>query len=242
MKIAVISAARTRSSALTTYLSEKYPELEYLWEFYSHNITALKKTDRQQITEDLFKQHDHYIVKILGQNFSLNANLPDRFVGDENIRPEIIRLEEYDTLYLIERHDYFHQLCSYVVAYKSRIFNQLKSNPADKFAEFRNQKFDITYHATKLITGDITGYLRIKQYLIDKNMPFKLYNAETDLTEEISTKARTKIIDRDYSSLVNNYHQLKPKFDEAFAKHFNYETCQRDFESFMAAANDILSS
>jgi hypothetical protein len=242
MKIAVISAARTRSSALTTFLSETHPELEYLWEFYSRNITALKKTDRDQITEELFRDHDHFLVKILGQNFSLNSDLPGKFVGDENIRPERMRLENYDFLYLIERHDYFHQLCSYVVAYYSRIFNQLKSNPADRFAEFRNQKFDITHQATTLITGDIAGYMRIKKYVIDNGLPFQLYNSEMDLTEDISEKARTKIIDRDYSILVNNYHSLKPKFEEAFARHFNYETCQRDYDSFINEVNDILSS
>jgi hypothetical protein len=240
MKIAVISAARSRSSALTTYLSEAHPELEYLWEFYSRNITTLKKTDRDQITEELFREHDNFLVKILGQNFSLNSALPEKFVGDENIKPERMRLENYDSLYLIERHDYFHQLCSYVVAYHSRIFNQLKSNPNDKFAEFRNQKFTISNHATKLITGDIAGYLRIKSYLIDNNIPFQLYNSEMDLTEEISEKARTKIIERDYSILVNNYHELKPVLEGMFARHFNYETCQRDFVGFMAELNTIL--
>lgn len=229
MKIAIISTARSRSTALASYIAKQHYDLEYLWEVYTDGLT--KGRTIMDMTHDVFSTKTNFVIKILGQNISVDQKLPG-FVGNNNIiSPKQLCLKDYDDIHLIERHDYFHQVCSYHVAQIGGVWNQLKTRSIDRFAEVADKKFNINKLLTNNITGDIVGYLTIKKYLIDNNIPFKLYESELDLTKEISDQASTVANDLNYELMVHNYHLLKPEFNSRFAKYFNYKTCMHNYHA-----------
>jgi len=241
MKIAVISAARTRSTVLATYRSQRHPELpkyrkHWYGEYYS--LRHETKLTFEEATNQLFT-HEDFFIKILGQNLSIEQG-PPRYVGLENIRPERLRLKEYDHIYLIERYDFFHQMCSYVVAHSTRIWNEEK-RVAHRYKEINSKKFDITLNRAGYIAADIVGYLEIKKHLENNQIPYVLYDSEKSITNEMSESSRVAASNLDYENIIVDYNILKPKFNEIFYKHFNYQTCYHDYPAFMQEAEQVLS-
>jgi hypothetical protein len=241
MKIAIISTARTRSTALASYISKQHPDLKYLWEVYTAGLQENNYTiPLETLTHNLFDNNENFIIKILGQNISLHMHA-NGFVGEENVKPQRLFLERYDKFHLIERHNFFHQLCSYTVAYNTRVYNRNKSNARKDFDEVKSKKYKIALFGTSLLVGDIIGYMKIKKYLIDNHMPFQLYDSETDITHEISDIASSQANDFDYSQLIENYYELKPIIEPAFSKYFNYDLCKFDYNSFVNEIRPHLS-
>lgn len=242
MKIAVISAARTRSTVLSSFIFKKYPHLKRVGphlfgEFYTNRIFSPTSVD--DLTNELFS-HDDFFVKLLGQNVSIMQRPQLHFVGKENIKPERLRLKEYDELYLIERHDYFRQVCSYHVAFQTRVWNQHKTAPVNEYAEIRNRKFNFDINQISYLTADIAGYLEIKKYLKTNSIPFSLHVAEKDITQEVSSGSEVVPSEFDYASMIHGYYEFSNILNEVFYKYFNYETCEYDYEGYMQALADLL--
>jgi hypothetical protein len=159
MKIAVVSTGRNRCTLLAKYLHATNPELEFCGEFYNAwrdkdgNVedpgSRILNPDiggdpNQQIqsidnlTDELFAK-ENYIVKIMAISLK----------GFKDLDPAVYRLEEYDQIHLIERHDFFEQCCSWEIALSTGMFHLTPDTMPDhperkkRFEALKNEAYKI---------------------------------------------------------------------------------------------------
>ena len=128
MKIAVVSTGRNRCTLLAKYLHATHPELEFCGEFYNAgrdsegNPTdpgersiinqARNMQNLSELTDELLAK-ENYVVKIIAISLTY----------DNNLDPALLKLEEYDQIHFIERHDFFEQCCSWEVSLTTGAFH-----------------------------------------------------------------------------------------------------------------------
>ena len=225
MKVAVVSAARTRSTLLTEHLYTVYPALNRRFEYYTQNLKK-ENTSLDSLVQDLLLD-DNHIVKILGHNLRKDCT------------PSIFRLDQYDEIHLIERHDFFEQCCSLQVCVSSGVW-ALRAKESDylirKYDDIRKQKFSISLETVISLSKDIAKYLSIKQYLLDNNIAFIEHNY--DNVTEYSNELWTKDHNLNYKTIISNY-DLKEKITKIFLEHYSYDNLIYDANSFKIAIESI---
>jgi hypothetical protein len=248
MKIAVVSTGRNRCTLLAKYLHATHPDLEFCGEFYNSGrdedgnptepgelgIEEQSRCDRNlvELTDELFAK-ENFVVKIIAISLTY----------DEHQDPAVYRLEEYDQIHFIERHDFFEQCCSWDVSLRAGAFH-LKADDQPGSVE-RKKKFDELKQRTfKLLPSRIFRsveavdlYLKIKRYVTDNNLPYTLHTYES--AKEFGKK-QNELVDTklNYSELISNY-KLKEDVNAAFNKYISYDDMTIDLPSFKAAIGDI---
>lgn len=231
MKIAVVSTGRSRCTLLARYLHTIHSDLEFCKEFYTE--PALEGDyDIIRLTNELMVKED-FIVKIMAMNLTNEYTVSD------------FRLEEYDEIYLAERHDFFEQACSWHIARTYEVYHlwtsgdspgALRSGP-EKFDIIRRTKSNLPLQKIKEYASYVDIYLRIKRYLVDHNLKFTLYSYESiKQFDEYQDTIRDSNLN--YSELITNYH-LKEEVNALFNKHFSYENMTSDLVAFNRELEDI---
>lgn len=208
MNIAIIGAARTRSTVLTEKIKRNNPLIKCHYEHYTKAFN-LGQTDMVEIADTLFQQP--HIVKILGHNMR------------EPYGPSVFRLNEYAEIHLIERTDFFDQCCSLQVCLSAGVWTMLKYKPEliEQYKEIRNQTFTLEQATIDQMMVDIERYIRIKTYLNENNIPFKLYSYEAEPIEYSLNISHAKL---DYPTMITNY-SAKDDVQRQFNQIVNYNEC-----------------
>ena len=247
MKIAVVSTGRNRCTLLAKYLHNMHPNLEFCGEFYNAGrdedgntvdpgepfgnpeVESQPWANRNlvELTDELFAK-ENYVVKIMALSLAY----------EEHLNAAMYRLEEYDQIHFIERHDFFEQCCSWEVSLNARTFH-LINNPERmrKFDEARQRTYKISSARIEHAANFIDLYLKIKKYATDSNLPYTLHTYESAKQFD---KKQNELIDAklDYSELITNYH-LKEEVNAVFNKYVSYDDMTSDLKSFNAAIGDI---
>jgi hypothetical protein len=250
MKIAVVSTGRNRCTLLAKYLHAMHPDLEFCGEFYNSNTirddegNPLDPDDRfgviqfqpmqslGDLTDELFAK-ENYIVKIIALSLAHGLN-PD---------PAVFKLEEYDQIHLIERHDFFEQCCSWEVSLTTGAFHLIPdTRPGSlvrkkKFNDLKQRTFKLSSSRIFLAAKTVDFYLKIKRYVTDNNLPYTLHTYES--AKQFDTKQNALVdANLNYSELISNYH-LKEEVNSVFNKYISYDDMTSDLSSFKAAIGDI---
>jgi hypothetical protein len=213
MKIAIIGVARSRTTVLTELIRTMHPDLIGFHEFYTYRL------DRnflfENITPELMK-NDDFIVKIMSHNIFNYENKID-----------LLQLEKYDQLYLIERPDFFHLCCSLQVAKDSNIWH--KKYNSTIYDKIHDRKFLLNRDTILAQARGVGTYIQIKKYLLDNNINFVLHPYD-DTFDQVS-KNTMQNPNLDYPNIIENY-SLKDEIEQNFKDNFNYTTLYHDYENF----------
>jgi hypothetical protein len=248
MKIAVVSTGRNRCTLLAKYLHAMHPDLEFCGEFYNagrddegnpidpgergSEIQPRSMQSLSELTDELLAK-ENYIVKIIAISLTY----------DDNPDPAVFKLEEYDQIHFIERHDFFEQCCSWEVSLTTGAFH-LKSDDQpgssirkQKFNKLKQQTFKLSSSRIFVSAKSVDFYLKIKRYVTDNNLPYTLHTYES--AKEFDTKQHVLVdANLNYSELISNYH-LKEEVNSVFNKYISYDDMTSDLSSFKAAIGDI---
>jgi hypothetical protein len=226
MKIAVVSTGRSRCTLLGYYLHTLHNDLEFVREFYTE-ASMEQRYDVIELTEELLAK-ENYIVKIMALNMY------------DGYEPRDFKFEEYDQLHLIERHDFFQQCSSWHVALTYQYYHQRsdrETHSEKTFNMIRQQKSKIHLDKIKNYAKFVEAYLRFKEYIIDKNLDYKLYTFE-DAKQYGDKQTVVQDSKLDYSTMIKNYH-LKDTVNEIFNKHFSYENVTYDYKAFCDEISEV---
>ena len=226
MKIAVVSTGRSRCTLLGHYLHATHSDLEFVREFYTE-ASWKQQSNVIELTEELLTK-ENYIVKIMALNMH------------SKYEPKDFKFEEYDQLHLVERHDFFQQCSSWHVARTHHYYHQRsdkETHSEDTFNKLRKQEGKIQLDKIKEYAEYVDSYLRFKEYIIEKNLDYKLYTYE-DVKQYDDKQSVLQDSKLDYSTMIKNYH-LKDAVNEIFNKHFSYENVTYDLESFNTEISDL---
>jgi hypothetical protein len=221
MKIAVIATLRTRSTLLVEILRAKYPHLQCFYEIYTYHLTDGISVPT---TTEILSKADDFIVKIMANNL-FDANTSD------------LKLQGYDDLYFIERHDFFEQCCSLEIASVTDKWVQWKDNTEpqiDKRLTFNLSKSSIVYNARC-----VNQYLKIKSDVFSSRNKIFEYNDDAIVSGKIDDKRIILPTNLNYSTMFKNY-ELKSTINSLFNNHFNYALMTSDFIGFVEALNNVL--
>lgn len=231
MKIAVVSTGRSRCTLIARYLHTLHENLTYEAEFYT-DYMRLGNLDMASLTENLLSK-ENYVVKIMSGNLI------------EGFDPSVFRLEEYDQIHLVERHDFFQQCCSWSVARTHNLYHLRNDEPKEgmppsgkkEFDLLRNQQVKLRLEHIKDGAEYVDIYFKIKRYLIDNNLEYTLHTYESakQFDKKQSILEDNKF---NYNDMITNYH-LKDQVNELFAECFSYENLTSDLESFNARISDM---
>ena len=217
MKISIIGVARSRTQVLLQLLSNKYPNIPCLYEIYTYKLK--ESIPLSDITHHLFLS-ENFIVKILGRNIVNQDPI------DQNI--DILRLNEYDSINLIERPDFFNQCCSLQVCKDSNVWHHYKKN-SHMYSYLNHKRFTLSLDTVLVLGKDIESYMNIKTYMTSNNISHQIHDySKFDDTPPKITVMKGKL---DYTKIINNYH-LGESITNIFDKHYNYNTCYHDYPSF----------
>lgn len=248
MKIAVVSTGRNRCTLLAKYLHTTHPDLEFCGEFYNAErddesnpiepgergsaIHSPSMRTLSDLTAELLAK-ENYVVKIIAISLTYD-DIPD---------PAVFKLEEYDQIHFIERHDFFEQCCSWEVSMATGVFHLKSDDQPGSLA--RKQEFDAVKQRTFKISSSrifysaesVELYLKIKRYVTDNNLPHTLHTYES--VKQFS-KNQTGLVDAklNYSELISNY-KLKEEVNAVFNKYISYNDMTTDMKSFKAAIGEI---
>jgi hypothetical protein len=241
MKIAVVSTGRARCTLLAKYLHISHADLEYCGEFYQKKQKTLEKStitgcfltdptnakiDLVDSTNELFAK-ENYLVKLMSQ-FQLHQNLD----------PSLFRLEEYDQIHFIERHDFFEQCCSWEVSLKEQIFH-LRNDPKSEkeFNIIRQRKYKMSASRIEFAADYVDLYLKLKKYVVDNHIPHTVHTYESAKQFD---KTQNEFVDANlnYRELITNY-ELKEEVNKLFNQYFSYSDMTSDPASFKAAIGEI---
>lgn len=223
MKIVVIGVARSRTEVLVEKLRILNPELSCHYEYYSYRI---KKTQSENklltLTNELFSG-DNYIVKILASN-----------ILESNGKIQDLHLEKYDAIYLIERPDFFNQCCSLQVCKNVQLWHQRKNHVY--WRAIRGRQFHLEDIVVQTQIKNVNQYIKIKQYLHANKIPYTLqdYNDPFDIVPK-TVLSDPKL---SYENMITNYH-MQPVIDNLFNKHFNYQSCFSNLDSFLIEYSNV---
>jgi hypothetical protein len=242
MKIAVVSTGRDRSTLLAKYLHATHSDLEYCKEFYNAGRDAdgnpvepgepevdARRDDRNlvELTDELFAK-ENFVVKIIAISLTY----------DEHLDPALYRLEEYDQIHFIERHDFFEQCCSWEVSLNEQVFH-LTNDPAreKRFRNIRQRKYKMSASRINYAANFVELYLKIKKYVVDNHIPHSVHTYES--AKQFDQK-QNELVDSklNYSELITNY-QMKEDVNAAFNKYISYDNMTIDLPSFKTAIGDI---
>lgn len=212
MKIAIISTMRSGSSAYQEMVSVDYPGISNLHEYYTNATHRRKIFDPVAITKSLFEEHSHFTNKIQGFN-----------LVDLKATPEVLQLERYDRILLLERYDFFEKCCSYQVSSDTKIFN-LRRRHAHLFDEHRNQKFTLELVRVRRVANDLAKYLAIKKYIINQRIPYEFMTYDALLSQAKLENVTHMDNNYDYSKMIINYH-LRDTINSLADECFNFLTC-----------------
>jgi len=236
MNIIIIGSVRTKSTALAQYLTKLHPNHFYWGEpFYEltlrSNNPLIKNKEKfilsqiSKILEKLFENKNN-IIKILG----INLYGIYKFIDDLN-------LSKFDLINLIERKDFFDQVCSIVVAKQTNNWHKTKTNYQfyDKTIQ-SNHLYTIDKNSILSTATDVYNYIMIKKWLVDNNISFVQYTYENlDDIHDISIIPNNV----DYKQVISNYH-MKIGINTLFYNHFNYDTMKADIENFSLELENLL--
>ena len=246
MKIAVISTGRTRCTLLAKYLQTEHDDLEFCREFYNGSrdedgnvmdpggagVPNQELESMDNLTEQLFAK-ENFIVKIISITLQKVPNLD----------PSVYKLEEYDQIHLVERHDFFEQCCSWEVSLSQGIFHL----PSDimpghtermkRFEALKKRKFRMSAARIEDSADSVNCYLKIKKYITDNNLEYTLHTYESAKQFD---KKQNELVDPglNYRELISNYH-LKEEVNAVFNKYISYDNMTCDIPSFNKELGDI---
>jgi hypothetical protein len=245
MKIAVVSTGRDRSTLLAKYLHATHSDLQYCGEFYNAGrdndgnpvdpgepeVDTEPRTMRNlaKMTDELFTK-ENYIVKILAVSLTYEE-YPD---------PSVFKLEEYDQIHFIERHDFFEQCCSWEVSMTTGLFH-LKSDSSSvrkqNFDQIKRRPFKLPLSRILASAETVDLYLMIRRYVTDNNLPHTIHTYESakQFDQKQQELVDTKL---NYSEIITNY-KLKDEVNAVFNKHISYDDMTSDLTSFNAAISDV---
>jgi len=220
MKIAIIGSARSRSTLLVEIIKFQNLNIPCYYEYYTYTNPLLKQLP--DLTTKLFSK-DNFIIKILGHNL-------------KNNEVSVLNLERYDQLHLIERHNFFSQCCSLQVAADTKIW--LSFNNLAKYQPIKSKKYHLQSNLINWMAQDIANYLKIKQFLNQKNISYKLYDYDSIFSEKVSN---TVLQDPklNYKQIIHNY-DLHDQINTVFNKYFSYDSCLHNVEDFTLEVNQII--
>lgn len=221
MNILLLGTPRTKSSVYAETLSRKY-DAHYYHEPFAMALTHYRQSD------SLSKQD--YAINIL--NVFNNKVLPKKknnvvkiFAGNLGglyQYVEYLNFSNYQSIYLIERHDFFEQACSIQIAKNQNFTNSNIQKTSEE------KKYILERHTVQHLKFEVMNYLSIKRYLQDNKIPFI-----TETYERLPKKIPSfqKPLQIDYSNTILNYHH-KTNINDIFNKAFDYQSCLYDENSF----------
>jgi hypothetical protein len=242
MKIAVISTGRNRCTLLAKYLHATHPGLEFCGEFYNSgrdeagNATVpgapwqsnpRNEKNLVELTDELFAK-ENFVVKIIAISLTY----------DEFMDPAVFRLEEYDQIHFIERHDFFEQCCSWEISRREQSFHLTNSDESEKrFANIRKSKYKLPYSRIEHAAAQVDFYLKIKKYVVEHHIPHRIHTYESakQFGENQNELFDAKL---NYSELITNY-QLKEKVNNLFNQYFSYSDMRSEITSFKEEISEI---
>ena len=227
MKIAVVSTGRSRCTLLAKYLHTLYADLEFCKEFYTEASFNEGRRNLIELTDELFSK-ENYVVKIMAMNLHSEYD------------PSVFRLEEYDQIHLIERSDFFQQCCSWMVARTNNLYHLRNDEPRSGkkvFDLLRQQKCKLKLDNIKEYADYVDIYLKIKRYLVDKNLKYTLHTYE-DAKQFGKMQDMIEDSNLNYSEMITNYH-LKENVNTVFNKHFSYTNITSDLAAFNSEIGEI---
>ena len=242
MKIAVVSTGRNRCTLLAKYLHTLHKDLKFCGEFYNAgrdeagNATVpgapwqsnpRNEKNLVELTDELFA-NENFVVKIIAISLTY----------DESMDPAVFRLEEYDQIHFIERHDFFEQCCSWEISLREQAFHLTNSVESEKrFANIRKSKYKLLSSRIEYAAAQVDFYLKIKKYVVDHHIPHRIHTYESAKQFD---KNQNELIDAklNYSELITNY-KLKEKVNSLFNQYFSYSDMRSDITSFKLAISEI---
>lgn len=264
MKILVVGCHRTRSSALEQYLVKQYPNCTTLWEYYSplfeEELEYFKQYDfSTKISHFICNKiknrslyilgHENFLVKLLGNH--LPQNFPKKHL-------QYLYLEKYDQINLIERHNFFDACASLEICLRENVWHlfdtslEIPQNCLDympgyiwksqdairkKYQKINNNQYNVSKFAIIRQAIDVDNYLLIKEYLIENNISYNLYNYNDKiLSDGINTLIRKN--DINYNSVIMNK-DIENPLNNLFSKHFDYQNCKRNLQEFIDELEEI---
>jgi hypothetical protein len=234
MNIIIIGSVRTKSTALLQNLVKLNPNHKNWSEFLyiitdqsNQSIIKDKKLYIEKRTKKVFdeiKLTNNNIIKVLGHNLFGLYNYID-----------LLNLDKFDQVHLIERHNFFDQICSFTISKKENVFHKNKFNNY-LYDKIKNSKYTLAKNDIIDMAFGITHYLKIKEFLLDNNINFHQY-----IYEEVGIVKNTNIkpLELEYNNLIENYN-IKNTVNDIFYKHFDYKTCANNYESFRHEIESLL--
>lgn len=235
MKILLIAPARTSSTALAAYLAqingsiENYNEklsmdLEFKHNIYKNNnfsqLFPVVKEELKQNLDELFLNQSSFVVKFAGHHLrGLSQYI-------EPINPQ-----RFDQIHLLERKNFFGQVCSLCVAKKEDIWIRTDGNSIRfENVALKENNFFLTRSLINIAAYDCKEYINCKKYLRDNNISYQQHYYESPIfgNQKIGSLLKTGL---DYPKLIENYNEYT-NLNEYFYQYFNYETATEDCSNF----------
>ena len=233
MNIIIIGSARTKSTALLEKICLENPTLKNWGEpleeliIKSGNFIIKNKDEYfENRLKKLFLNFDkpNNIIKILGNNFFAKTNyIP------------YLNLHKFDKIYLVERHNFFEQVCSFSVAREEKLFHLNRANEF-RYDKMRQNTYTLKKFLTNQMASSIGHYLDMKKFVIENKLPYIQYTYE--MLDEIKGINHTPV-NLDYSKIISNYN-LKGTMNDIFYKNYNYNTCEYNYYAFCKEMDNLL--
>lgn len=255
MKIAIIAAPRTKSTALLQQIVAENPEMISLGEAYSREFkTELRQSwsalegkllvmprrdfpKRPRYAHDRATQppREEPSIKNITDKIYKQDNFVVKIMG-ENLEGNIsdFGLCNCDLIYFIERKDFFDQCCSLEVAWRHDVWNNFDKNSKD-YEYVQNQRFALSKYLILYQAHNIHNYMLFKKYAIDNKVPFvqKYYESAT-FNDDLMVK-KTNL---DYSRIFTNYDK-KDLINKLFDSNASYENLYFNIQNFIKDLQSI---
>lgn len=217
MKIAIIAAPRTKSTALLQQIVAENPEMICFDEAYSKEFR--EEISIKDVTDRIYKQ-DNFVVKIMGEN--LEGNISNFGLSNCNL------------IYFIERKNFFDQCCSLEVAWHYDIWNNF-DKISKHYEDIQNQRFALSKYLILYQAHNIHNYMLFKKYAINNKVPFvqKYYESET-FNDDLMVKKSNL----DYSQIFTNYDK-KDVINKLFDRNASYENLYFNIHNFIKDLRSI---
>jgi len=255
MKIAIIAAPRTKSTALLQQIVAENPEMISLGEAYSREFKTQLRQSWSTLESKLlvmprrdFPKRTRYAADSATRQFWEEIsikNITDKIYKQDNFVVKIMgeNLEgdisdfglcNCDLIYFIERKNFFDQCCSLEVAWRHDVWNNFDKISKD-YEYVQNQRFSLSKYLILYQAHNIHNYMLFKKHAIDNKIPFvqKYYESVT-FNDDLTVKKSNL----DYSRIFTNYDK-KDLINKLFDSNASYENLYFNIQNFIKDLRSI---
>jgi len=255
MKIAIIAAPRTKSTALLQQIVAENPEMISLGEAYFREFKTQLRQSWSTLESKLlvmprrdFPKRTRYAADSATRQFWEEIsikNITDKIYKQDNFVVKIMgkNLEgdisdfglcNCDLIYFIERKNFFDQCCSLEVAWRHDVWNNFDKISKD-YEYVQNQRFSLSKYLILYQAHSIHNYMLFKKHAIDNKIPFvqKYYESVT-FNDDLTVKKSNL----DYSRIFTNYDK-KDLINKLFDSNASYENLYFNIQNFIKDLRSI---